>query len=205
MSALQFWINVVALILSPLIAVQVTEVIRGFKQRRERRLWIFRVLMVNRGTAGLAPETVQALNLIDLDYRNTKAVLKAWESYFQHLNTAVTGEEWGKEKEARLKDLLAAMAKDLRYKPPHPLEPTTAYAPIGHGRVWWEQEQIRIAILELLQGKRAVPIVPILPQQRPPIDQQKPDVVTQPLQEPRIDKQRPTDTGVTQPQRDTAR
>jgi len=61
---------VFAALLSPLIAVQVTEWIRRSQEARKRKLHVFRTLMSTRA-ASLAPTHVEALNLIDIEFQTS--------------------------------------------------------------------------------------------------------------------------------------
>ena len=83
------WITIVAILLSPLIAVQVTKWIDKNKGVRRRRLDIFRDLMETRA-AILTPKHVAALNRIDIEFYTVGEVSKAWKEYHDHLFQATT-------------------------------------------------------------------------------------------------------------------
>ena len=75
---------VLAVLLSPLIAVQVTRYLDNKKEARERQLWIFKTLMATRASS-LSPHHVEALNRIDLEFKaqtkKDKDVIEAWKVY----------------------------------------------------------------------------------------------------------------------------
>ncbi|MFX6755224.1 DUF6680 family protein, partial [Acinetobacter baumannii] len=55
---------IIAVLLSPVIAVQVTRYLDNKKEARERQLWVFKTLMATRALS-LSPHHVEALNRID--------------------------------------------------------------------------------------------------------------------------------------------
>ena len=62
---LKDWLVVIATLLSPVIAVQVTEYLNRRRQSRDEQLRIFRTLMATRAST-LEVSHVQALNSIDV-------------------------------------------------------------------------------------------------------------------------------------------
>jgi hypothetical protein len=103
------WINIVAILVAPLVAVQVSLWLERRKERRRRQLETFRTLMATRAS-GLAPDHVKALNMIDVEFygsdKSSKAVLHG-RSYLDHLNMAATASEaWGTKREDLLVNLL---------------------------------------------------------------------------------------------------
>jgi hypothetical protein len=84
-----------AVLLSPLLAVQVQEWLEQFREKRIRKILIFETLMATRA-AGLPPEHVRALNMIDLTFyggvpnkrsKKDQQVLDAWKEYLDQLST----------------------------------------------------------------------------------------------------------------------
>ena len=57
---------IIAVLLAPVVAVQVQKWLELFREDRARKLWIFKTLMATRA-ATVSPEHVQALNMIDLE------------------------------------------------------------------------------------------------------------------------------------------
>ena len=58
---------VIAVILGPILAVQAQKMIEAWRNKREKRITVFRVLMATRGTP-ISPHHVEALNLIDIEF-----------------------------------------------------------------------------------------------------------------------------------------
>jgi hypothetical protein len=103
---LKDWLVICATLLSPVIAVQVTEFLNRRRQSREEQLRIFRTLMATRAST-LDVAHVQALNTIDVVFsgRSIKqeAVRRQWKQYLDHLNdTNYPREHW----ETKRKELL---------------------------------------------------------------------------------------------------
>ena len=82
-------IMVIAILLAPLLAVQIQKWIEIFRETRQRKLYVFHTLMATRA-ARVSTEHVQALNMIDIIFYKDKAekpVREAWKKYLDHLNT----------------------------------------------------------------------------------------------------------------------
>ena len=81
------WLTVLATLLSPLIALQVSEIISRRRQVRDEQLRIFKTLMSTRA-ANLDPRHVESLNLIDVVFQaNSKKeieIRRQWKQYLDH-------------------------------------------------------------------------------------------------------------------------
>lgn len=148
--------------LSPLIAVQVTRYLDDKNEQRDRKLQIFKTLMATRAYT-LSPAHVEALNKIDLEFssksKTEKAVLNVWQQYLDHLgNRIMNPEAWAERRVDLLVDLLHAMSQTLGYDFNKTQIKNATYSPIAHGRIEEEQEKIRQLVLELLEGKRVLPM-----------------------------------------------
>lgn len=87
------WAVVTATLMGPILAVLVTRWVDRLREDHNRKQWIFRTLMATRDTnLPISMEHVQALQMIEVEFRKTKkkekAVVDAWKLYQQHLNTA---------------------------------------------------------------------------------------------------------------------
>lgn len=159
MSWLQFWIYMVTILLSPLVALQISEALQVRKERQGRKLWIFRTLMATRATR-LSVDHVLAINSIQLEFRGRRerAVLEAWKAYLNHLITyAGEGDAlrlWIIRGDDLFIELLHAMAQTLGYEMDKTDLRSTSYFPIGHGRAETDQAEIRLGLLEVLRGRR---------------------------------------------------
>ncbi len=162
MTAIQFWIYVISVLLSPLLAVQATVWIQKRREIRERKLALFKTLMKTRAAA-LAPDHVQALNMIDIEFYGNDAisreVLRCWKAYLDHLNMNVTATEvWGTKREDLFIELLYSMAKCLGYEFDKTDIRRTSYFPQGHGDIDSELQRIRKGFADVVEGKRHLPV-----------------------------------------------
>ncbi|MFC5519957.1 DUF6680 family protein [Polaromonas jejuensis] len=147
---------------SPLIAVQVTRYLDDRNEIRGRKLHVFKTLMATRAYT-LSPAHVEALNRIDLEFSSKKpaekAVLDVWQQYLDHLgNKNMEIQAWGNKRTDLLVDLLHAMGKTLGYDFNKTQIKNGTYSPVAHGRIESEQERMRQLTLELLEGKRMLPM-----------------------------------------------
>ncbi len=161
---------VLATAISPLIAVQVTRYLDDRNEERGRKLNVFKTLMATRAYS-ISPRHVEALNTIDLEFLpnrpKEKAVLDVWQQYLDHLgNTGMEAAAWNVRRVDLLVDLLYAMAKVLGYDFNKTQIKNGTYSPVAHGRLEEEQGRVRELTLELLEGRRSLPMwVTNLPEQ----------------------------------------
>jgi predicted nucleotidyltransferase len=150
---------ILATALSPLIAVQVTRRLDDRNEERGRKLDVFKTLMTTRAYS-VSPAHVQALNRIDLEFsrkkKAEKEVLEVWQQYLDHLGRNVEEPSWGPRREELFVNLLHAMAKALNYDFSKTDIRNTAYSPKAHGQLEEEQQLIRMRVLEVLEGRRAL-------------------------------------------------
>lgn len=161
------WLTLLAILLSPVIAVQVTERLRERRERRDRRLHVFRTLMATRA-AGLDPQHVAALNMIDVEFYGedpkSRAVVEACRLYLEHHNrAAVASETWADKRMDLLLDLLQKMGDSLGYRMDKVSIRNTSYFPRGYGDQQLELQAIRKHLLALLEGKRWLPVFATTP------------------------------------------
>jgi len=156
------YISIAAILLGPVIAIQVQKFIERRKQAEERRENIFRTLMSTRGEI-LSPYHVGALNRIDLDFSGGKThrrVVEAWKEYFDHLSNMDKDQTamWLDKRIDLLTDLLYEMGNVLGYKFDKVLIRRNIYSPEGHGIIQQEDTEIRQGMSRLFRGEEALPI-----------------------------------------------
>jgi hypothetical protein len=156
---------IVATFLGPVLAVQAQKRLEEFKARRNRKEQLFRTLMATR-LARLAPEHVQALNLIDFDFFGSrgkdKKVLDAWNLYRDHLNTSSKGDGeqvWLNRQNELFHEMLYQMSECLGYGFDKVQIRKSAYSPMAHGNLEDEQTIIRRGMVDLFSAKFAIPVV----------------------------------------------
>lgn len=165
MTQTQFWLNLLAIIAGPVLAVQAQKWIERHREDQNRKLWLFRELMATRGTR-LSPRHVDALNLVELEYSPNKPkqrpVHEAWRSYFDVLNTAPPDagnpQPHYQRRDDALVELLYEMGVSLRV---HHIDRVAirrnAYTPSGHGDVERELNIIRKSLAKIFTtGQHAI-------------------------------------------------
>ncbi|MFT6910280.1 MAG: hypothetical protein ACJAS1_007008 [Oleiphilaceae bacterium] len=159
---IQDWLMIGAVLVGPIIAVQLTRFIDNGKEKRDRKLNIFKTLMATRAYS-ISPQHVEALNRIDLEFSNVhkkeREVVYAWKEYLDLLaNKEMPREQWATKRIDLLVDLLHKMASVLSYEFDKTHIKNSAYAPVAHGDIEEQQNAIRIGIIDILDGKRALPM-----------------------------------------------
>jgi hypothetical protein len=174
MSQLQFWLNILAVIAGPILAVQAQKWLERRREDRARKLFIFRELMTTRA-ARLSQRHVEALNLIDIEYPGDKAkdkgVHEAWRSYLDALsapNDASNQDVVFERRQRTFIELMHKMAQRLDFPFDRVAIERNIYSPIAHGKLEDDQELIRLGVVELLTGKRALSTISwVMPGQAP--------------------------------------
>lgn len=156
------WLMITAVLLGPIIAVRLTRYLDNKKEIRERKLNIFKTLMATRAYA-VSWDHVMTLNKIDLEFdksnKKEKAVIEAWKEYLDLLgNKVITGEAWDIKRADLLVELLHKMAKVLNYDFDKTHIKNSSYSPIAHGKMEDEQSAVRQGVIEILEGKRVLPM-----------------------------------------------
>ena len=176
------WVTIAALLCGPVLAVQAQKWIETAREKRNRRLNVFKKLMATRG-AQLSPGHVEALNMNDLEFagrgKKNEAVRTRWKEYLDHLCSLPPDPEqqkqllptWIQRKDDLLAELLCEMGSAVGYKFDKVQVLRGIYAPQGHANWELETQLLRRFLIELLAGQRTLPLdVRSLPV--PPSEQQ---------------------------------
>lgn len=162
---------ILAVLLGPIIAVRLTRYLDEQKEIRERKLQVFKTLMATRAYT-VSWAHVEALNRIDLEFeknnKKEKAVVEAWKEYHDLLNnTGIPLEQWSIRRVDLLVELLHKMAIVLNYDFDKTHIKNSSYSPRAHGDIEAQQEALRRGTIEILEGKRVLPMfVTNLPKQQ---------------------------------------
>jgi hypothetical protein len=149
---------VIATFAGPIGAVIVTRLIDRKRAQRDRQLDVFRALMRTRKGA-LQPDHVNALNLVEIEFHKVSTVLAAYRDLMRHINTVTPlNEQWLNTHRSYLTKLLSAMANHLGYTIEQLDVFEGGYYPTGWGQVEEQQLAMRLGLLELLSGKRSLPV-----------------------------------------------
>lgn len=155
-------ITIGAVLLGPIIAVQLSQFLDRLRQKRAGKEWVFKTLMRTRA-ATLSPSHVEALNMIDLEFygnsKKDKKVVAAWKLYLDNLGDVSTPEDIKHAKRNDLfLDLLYTMAASLGYEFDKEHIKNTSYIPQRHVDIESEQHLIRKGVLGVLNGEMVVPM-----------------------------------------------
>jgi hypothetical protein len=156
------WLVLIATLLSPLIAVQVTKWLERRTQSRDEQVRIFKTLMATRA-ANLDPRHVESLNVIDVVFHASEKkqieIRRLWKQYLDHLNDrAYPRETWGVKRVELLVELLHAMAAYLGFDFDKTHIKNQAYFPEGYGDLENDLIANRKALREILTGQRSLPM-----------------------------------------------
>lgn len=156
------WLMILAVLLGPLIAVQLTRYLDNKKEIRERKLAVFKKLMATHAYT-ISWDHVEALNRIDLEFDKSetkeKAVIEAWKEYLDLLgNKQLTPEQWAVKRLDLLVELLHKMAIVLDYDFDKTHIKNSSYSPMAHGELEEQLASIRKGLIEILEGKQPLPM-----------------------------------------------
>ncbi len=166
------FIMILAVVVSPLVAVQVQKYIERARERYRRKFGIFQTLMATRQNR-VSLAHVQALNMIPLEFygtklykfrhqrRSEKDVVSAWKIYLDHLQQHFDDksfEIWNNKREDLFTELLDTMSKSLNFNFDKVELKHHIYRPQAHTDEEMYQGLLRLSIIDILRGKKAVPI-----------------------------------------------
>ena len=159
---IQDWLMISAVLIGPVVAVQLTRYIDNKREARNRKLHVFKTLMATRAYA-VSPKHVEALNRIDLEFSNKhkkeREVVYAWKQYLDLLGDKdMPRDQWDTKRVDFLVELLHKMASVLKSEFDKTHIKNSAYAPIAHGDIEDQQRLLRVGLIEILEGKRALPM-----------------------------------------------
>ncbi|EKN4101814.1 TPA: DUF6680 family protein [Yersinia enterocolitica] len=169
------FIMTVAVILGPILAVQAQKFLEQFREKKKRRIEIFRTLMTTRFDL-LHRNHVQALNMIDIDFygwvvpifnmkiqnRKEKAVTDAWKIYRNHLNKLHENSDanaWGVKRQDLFVDVLSTMAISLNYSFDRVQLEGDGYRPMAYNNLDNVQAEILSGLADVLKGDKSIPMM----------------------------------------------
>ena len=154
------WVNILAILLSPVVAVLVTVFLQRRKEKRDQKLWIFNTLIATRHTP-IVDENVRALNMIDVVFHDSARVRDLWHEYFDMLcNEGLNNPTgWGQRQKKNL-ELITEMAKVVGYGAAitH-LDVDRVYYPVGLGEQSQKAQEIGAELLRVLKASGGVQFV----------------------------------------------
>lgn len=156
-------LTVFAILTSPLVALWIQSKLDSRKEKKGRRLHIYKTLMATRAM-GVSQEHVNALNMIDLEFEGEKynSIQSAWKGYLDARNLPIRTqdevESFHSACDATLTTLLAIMGKALGYTFDEAHIKKGIYRPQGHVTEENFQVLLKGTLLDFLSGKCALPM-----------------------------------------------
>ncbi|MFH5069622.1 DUF6680 family protein [Enterobacter cloacae complex sp. 2024EL-00215] len=167
-------IMTIAVIVGPVLAVQIQKRLELFRERKQSRLSIFRILMSTRAQR-LHREHVQALNMIDIEFYGRKipilkiryqtkkeqAVTHAWKSYNSHLNKINDYPDiniWISKSDDLFTELLYALSQAMSYDFDKVQLQRDCYRPVAHGDLETTQANILKGLEKVFSGEKSLPM-----------------------------------------------
>ena len=157
-------VMILAVVIGPIVAVQLTRYLDNKKEERERKLQVFKTLMETRAY-NVSWQHVAALNRIDVEFYKNKKVITAWKEYLDQLNSPITDNNlWADKRLNLFVELLYIMAQSLNYDFDKTHIKNSSYSPKAHGSFFDEQhvrdelKSIRENALKMLTGQTPIPM-----------------------------------------------
>ena len=167
------WVTVAAIIVGPILAIQIQKLLDKISEKKKRRVAIFKTLMSTRA-ARLNKEHVEALNMIDIEFyghmyfglkyqtKKEKAVTNSWKNYNDHLNNQASYdkiESWLNAGFELFTKLLYQMSKALGYDFDDVQLKRDCYRPAAHTNIENAQLEVLNGMADLMKLRRPFPIV----------------------------------------------
>jgi hypothetical protein len=143
------------------------------EENLKRRMQVFRVLMATRSIT-LNFNHVEALNLVEVEFYNDSKVMECWRQYRIHLDDQQYIKRdvaaWDKDRNKLLVDMLYEMSIVLGYTYVKSEIQKGVYYPSGYANTENEAAKTRTLWLEILEGKRQIPMKAEVWTNQPPVN-----------------------------------
>ena len=151
--------ELLAILLSPVIAVAITLWYQSRKEKRDAKRWIVQTLMATRHSP-ITDETVRALNLVDIVFHDAPSVRRLWREYFDMLcNQGLHNPQGWSSRQKKNLEMLTEMARVVGYggAVTH-LDVDRVYYPQGLGEQQKRVQDISDELLRVLKGSQGLQI-----------------------------------------------
>jgi hypothetical protein len=156
--------TIVAIYLGPIRAVKISRDNDKLREAHRRKFSIFSNLMKTRRMI-LDPLHVSSLNIVEVEFHGHADIIRAYRAYLDYLNKPIQlnpsspeADNFFRERDDLLFDLIHAIGGQLGYSYDKRDLRKFSYAPQGWQNVETEQQTFRRLIIELLSGRRPLPI-----------------------------------------------
>ena len=150
-------ISIVAILLSPAVAVLISMRLQDRKERRQHKFSILNTLIATRHEP-LSTEAVRALNMIDLAFYDETTVRQRWREYLEMLNNQGLNNPSGWQQQGKKRiELITEMAKDLGYgKAITHLDVDRVYTPVGIVDQFTRNQELLSELLRVLKATKTL-------------------------------------------------
>ncbi len=154
-------LTLVAILTSPVVAVLISVWLEGRREQRRNKFWVLTNLLAHRGDLP-HPESVLALNMIDLAFHKNQKVRELWHQlYDMACNEGLNSPVGAEERVKKANELIAAVAKVLKYGKKFTLQDVErVYRPVGLGHLLSRSEEIQNELLRVLKAAASVEVHP---------------------------------------------
>lgn len=155
------WVSILAILLSPVVAVLVTVYLQSRREKRNQKLWIFNTLIGTRHSP-IIDENVRALNMIDVVFHDSQRVRELWHEYFNMLgNEGLNNPQGWAQRQKKNLEMITEMAKVLGYgEAITHLDVDRVYYPIGLGAQSQKAQEIAEELLRVLKASGGIQFAP---------------------------------------------
>ena len=146
------YLTLAALIIIPIVAVVIAQWLQNRSEKRKDKMQIFKTLMTSR-IYGWTPDSVNALNIIDIVYSDDNKVRAAWKDLNDKYRVTNPDQQHLKKIENAQYKLLEAMANSLGYKDKITWETIqNPYMPVGMAQQIEAQKNMQQAYYSAING-----------------------------------------------------
>ena len=146
------YLSLAALIIIPIVAVVIAQWLQNRSEKRKDKMQIFKTLMTSR-IYGWTPDSVNALNIIDIVYSDDNKVRAAWKDLNDKYRVTNPDQQHLKKIENAQYKLLEAMANSLGYKDKITWETIqNPYMPVGMAQQIEAQKNMQQAYYSAING-----------------------------------------------------
>jgi hypothetical protein len=158
------WLMMLAVVLGPILAVQIQKFIERKSESKNNKLKVFQSLMTTRAST-LAYQHVSALNMVGLEFNEKKysKVVNAWKTYLDHLSSYPKDDSnmqkvWSEKRDDQLSDLLYEMGISLNFDFDKVHIKKAGYFPQAYVDQEMQNNFIRRELTEILLGNKSIPM-----------------------------------------------
>lgn len=154
-------LTIIAILISPVIAVYVSMWIQERRSAREQQMHVFATLIALRHSP-VIDENVRALNLIDIVFYKKTKVRQLWREYYDMLgNEGLNNPQGFVTRQKKYIEMVHEMAKALNYGEAfNHLDADRVYYPQALGEQSQRSEEIANELLRVLKASSGVQVVP---------------------------------------------